>query len=159
LSLADGIKGSLSYDLDKHSAIGAMTLNKSLNGSDLQLRAVYKQAGDVFILEETWKFDANNKLAGAYNFSTEEAQFAYTYTKDDWSATGRYNIKKESSVLEVAKKQGKATFGMSYALKDEVASVTWVQKPFRAQLKAKFGTNGLAKDPIATFAVTHEFEI
>lgn len=135
-----------------------MTLDKPLNGSDLQLRAVYKQASDEFILEETWKFDKNNKLSGSYNFASEEASFAYTYTKDDWSATGRYNFQKDTTVLEVSKKEGKATFGATYALKDQAATLSWAAKPFKAVLKGNVGRGGVKATQVVLVA-THEFDL
>ena len=146
------------YDLAKRSSTAALTLDKPLNGSNLQLRAVYKQAGDVFILEESWKFDANNRMTGAYNFSTEEAQFGYTYTRDDWSATGRYNLKSDVPSLEVAKRAGKATVTALYAPRDEALTLTWAAKPLRATLKGKVGRGGVGATS-ASLMVTHEFDL
>lgn len=145
--------------MGKHTGTGMVTVNRSFaSGSDLQLRAVYKQAGDVLILEETWKMDANNKLAASYNFSNEEALFAYSYSKHDWSATGRYNFAKDTTVLEVNKKQGKATLGASYALADGKTILSWSQKPFRAAIAANIGAGGL-KVQDGSLLVTHEFDI
>lgn len=148
----------MTYDVGKRSATGVVTLDKPINGSNLQLRAVYKQAGDVFILDETWKFDANNKLSGSYNFSTEEALFAYTYNKDDWSATAKYNFQKDSSAFEVSKKRGKETFAVLYIPKEETALLSWSAKPFRASLRGQAGLSGV-KATQASFTVTHEFDL
>jgi hypothetical protein len=136
-----------------------MTLDKSFDsGSNLQLKAIYKQAGDMFILEETWKLDANNKLGGMYNFNTEEAAFSYTYTKDDWAATGKYNFQKDTTVLEVQKTEGKNKYTVVYAPKDGATSLIWAAKPFRATLKGSLGKGGVSANS-AILAVTHEFDL
>jgi hypothetical protein len=134
-------------------------LDKSFDsGSNLQLKAIYKQAGDMFILEETWKLDANNKLGGSYNFNTEEAQFSYTYSKDDWAATGRYNFQKDTTVVEVEKKQGKNKYAAVYAPRDGATSLIWSAKPFRAVLKGSLGKGGVSANS-ALLSVTHEFDL
>jgi hypothetical protein len=153
-----GVKGAATYDLHKHSLTTALTLNKALSGSEVQLRAVYKQAGDVFILEEQWIFDANNKLSGAYNFSNEEAIFAYTHTRDDWSATGRYNFSTDKTTLEIGKKQGKARIAAVYGVNDGAAVLTWAAKPFKASIKGNLGRGGL-KAAQAAFTITQEFDL
>jgi hypothetical protein len=152
------VRGALAYDVAKGSATGKVVLNKPINGSDLQLTATYKQAGDEFVLEESWRFDDRNRLAGAYNFATEEATFAYTHTRGPWSATSRYNFQKDATVLEVARRQGKATLGAAYAVQDQTATLTWAEKPLRAQLKAKVGGGGVTAAQ-ATLTLTHEFDL
>jgi hypothetical protein len=155
----DGVKGALTYDVHKRTGAASMTLDKSFdNGSKLQLRSIYKQAGDMFILEETWKLDANNKLGGAYNFNTEEATFSYTYTKDDWAATGRYNFQKDTTILQVEKREGKNTYMVQYAPNDGATSLVWTAKPFKAILKGNMGKGGVSADS-AVLAVTHEFDL
>lgn len=156
---SDGVKGALTFDVAKKVATGTINLDKSFsNGSSLNLRAIYQQSRDVFILEETWKLDPNNKLTGTYNFATEEALFGYTYTKGDWSASGRYNFSKDSVAFDVQSKQGKATFGAGYVPKDKVATLTWSAKPFRASIKGNVGKTGVSA-PQAFFTVTHEFDV
>lgn len=136
-----------------------MTLNKSFdNGSSLELKATYLQATDSLVLNETWRLDANNKLVGSYNFKSEEAIFGYTYTKGDWAATGRYNFQKDSTVLEVEKKQGKAKLSAIYHPADGATALTWNQKPYKATLRANAGKGGVSAQGVV-FAVTHEFEL
>lgn len=124
----------------------------------MELKGIYRQAGDVFILEETWKLDSNNKITGHYNFNTEEAIFGYTYTKDSWSATGKYNFQKDTTLLEVEKKQGKSKYIAAYHPKDGSASLTWNAKPFKATIKGNVGRDG-AEAQTAIFSVTHEFDL
>jgi len=155
----DGIKAALSYDMGKRSGMATMTLDKTFgSGSSLNLRAIYKQSGDVFILEENWKLDANNKIAGTYNFATEEATFAYTHSKGDWSATGRYNFAKESTIFDVQRKYKGATLGAAYSLNDGSASLSWSKKPLKAILKGNIG-KGKNLTPQAALMVTHEFDL
>ena len=147
------------YDLPKRSAIGSVAVDKSFdNGSNLQLKAIYRQAGDQFALEETWRLDGNNKITGHYNFKTEEAIFGYTYTKNDWTATARYNFQKDTTVFEVERKQNKNRFGAVYAPKDEAATLFWSAKPFRAALKGRVGKGGVVANS-AFLTVTHEFDL
>ena len=44
--------------------IAAVTVNRTINGSDVQLRGIYRRNGDVFILEEQWKVDKNTRVNG-----------------------------------------------------------------------------------------------
>lgn len=133
VSLAEGVRGSICYDAGTKNTIGSVTLDKQVNNSDLQLKAVYKQQGEVFILEESWRFDAKNKLSGAYNFATEEATFAYSYTHDAYTATTKYNFQSDQATLEVAKRQGKNLYTASYCPQTEAASLTWAAKPYRVR--------------------------
>ena len=47
-------------------ATASVAADRVVGGSDLALRAVYRQASDSVTLEETWKVDANNKLVGRW---------------------------------------------------------------------------------------------
>lgn len=60
----DGVKGSLAYDVGARNPIAAVTVNRTINGSDVQLRGIYRRNGDVFILEEQWKVDKNTRVNG-----------------------------------------------------------------------------------------------
>ena len=142
----------------KRSATASVVLNKPINGSNLQLKATYKQAGDVFTLEEVWRLDASNALGGVYNFATEEATFSYTHTRGPWSAGGKYNFQKDATTLEAARRAGKALLSASYALADDTATLTWAERPLRAQLKGQVGRSGV-RAVQATLTVTHEFEL
>ena len=123
------------YDVQKRTGTGALTLDKAFdNGSTLQLKGIYHQAGDAFVLQETWKLDANNKLGGSYNFATEEASFAYTYVKDDWAATGRYNFKTDTTMLEVEKRVGKNKYVAFYVPRDEVTTLAWIANPLKVSI-------------------------
>ena len=154
-----GVKASVNYDIHKQTSVGAVTLNKSYeNGSALELKGIYRQAGDVFILEENWKLDSNNKITGHYNFNTEEAIFGYTYTKDAWSATGKYNFQKDTTVLEVERKQGKAKYIAMYHPKDGAASLSWNLKPFKATVRGVVSKDGVNAQN-AIFSVVHDFDI
>lgn len=62
--IGDGVKGEVKYDAGRKAAQGALTIDRKINGSDLSLKAIYQHKGDVFILEESWKFDKRNKLSG-----------------------------------------------------------------------------------------------
>ena len=112
----------------------------------------------MFILEETWKLDANNKLGGHYNFNTEEAAFSYTYTKDDWAATGRYNFQKDTTIVEVEKKEGKNKYTAVYAPKDGATSLVWTAKPFKAIVSGNLGKGGVSANK-AMLSITHEFDL
>lgn len=127
----EGVKGFISYDVGAHNVMGTVSLDKNVNGSDLQLKAIYKHVGDVFVLEETWRFDSKNKLAGSYNFATEEANFAYTYSSGDYSATARYNFQSDESSLEVTKRDGKNSYSASYCPNKEDAMISWSAKPYK----------------------------
>lgn len=129
-----------------------------MSTSDVQLRAIYKQSGDVFILEEQWRLDANNKISGSYNFSNEEAEFSYTHARGDWSATSRYNFRTDATILEVNKKQGKSSLTASYNLKDEGLTMSWNVKPYKAVLKGRVGSGGVSA-PQASLMITHEFDL
>ena len=154
-----GLKANLIYDVAKRSGTGSLTRALSFsNGSSLELKATYRQAGDVFVLDETWKLDSRNKIVGHYNFATEEAIFGYTHTKGDWSATGRYNFQKEASTVEAEKRHGKHTFVAAYAIKDEAVALSWRHKPFRATLKGKAGRGGVSAQA-AMLTFTHEIEV
>lgn len=61
---ADGVKANLSYDVGARNTIAAVTVNRVINGSDVQLRGIYRRNGDVFILEEQWKVDKNTRVNG-----------------------------------------------------------------------------------------------
>jgi hypothetical protein len=62
--LGDGVKGLLSFDIGSRAPTAAVTVDRTFNGTEVQLKAVYKQKGDVLILEEQWKFNKDNKLTG-----------------------------------------------------------------------------------------------
>lgn len=155
---AGGVKGAVSYDVQKRSPTVALTMKKDLSGSDLELKAIYKQAGDVFILEEQWRFDENNKLSGAYNFSNEEAQFAFTHSRGPWSGTSRYNFRTEATILEISKKEGKSTLTGAYNIKDESLSLTWNKKPYKVVAKGRVGRNGVSAVQ-TSLSITHEFDL
>ena len=48
--------------------------------------------GDVVTIEETWKFDKQNKLVGRYNFTKEEAVFKYEHTRGTLKLAAEYNL-------------------------------------------------------------------
>lgn len=64
LIAADGLKATLAHDVGAGNSVASVTLNRLVNGSDVQVKAIYKRTGDVFILEEQWKVDKNNRING-----------------------------------------------------------------------------------------------
>lgn len=53
---------------------------------------VRSSKGDVVTIEETWKFDKQNKLVGRYNFTKEEAVFKYEHTRGTLKLAAEYNL-------------------------------------------------------------------
>jgi hypothetical protein len=156
--LADGVVGRLSYDLAKRAGTAAVTLTRPVAGSDLTMTAVYKQAGDEFILEEAYRIDAANRVAGSYNFASEEALFAYTHTHGPWTATARHNFKKDESTAEVARRAGKAVWAASYCPRDESATLSWAEGALKATAKGRAGRGGVFATQVA-LQVVHTFDI
>lgn len=58
------MKASLAHDFGASNSVASLTLNRLVNGSDVQVKAIYKRAGDVFIMEEQWKVDKNTRING-----------------------------------------------------------------------------------------------
>jgi hypothetical protein len=63
---ADGVKGSVLYDLGAKHGAASLTVDKDLNGGTLTLKATYKQRGDVFILDETVRRELMHRYPSPY---------------------------------------------------------------------------------------------
>eukprot|EP00887_Chlorella_sp_A99_P004732 scaffold4.g4732.t1 len=131
--LGDGVKGAVAYNVGQKNGEASLTVDRKVGGNDLSLKAIYHQKGDVFILEESWKFDKNNKLSGTYNFQTEAATFTYTHIQGPWTAEGKYDFARDAPTLTVKRKQGKATLSAAYGLKDQAAALTTTMKQLITQ--------------------------
>lgn len=142
-NLADNVKASAAYDIGRKSTTASVNLSKPINDNDLSLTATYKQQGNQFSLQESWKFwDKKAKLSGFYNFATEEAIFAYDYLKDAWTLSAMYNVQKEAPTFTVSKKQGKSTVAVSMGVRDRSVAMSWNRKPFKAVIKGNVAAKG-----------------
>ncbi|KAL4448060.1 hypothetical protein ABPG75_005279 [Micractinium tetrahymenae] len=156
--LGSGVKGTLAYTPSAKDALATLQVDKRVNDSDLTLKATYQLRGDVVTVEETWKFDRQNKLVGKYNFAKEELVFSYEHTRGTLKLGGQYNLKSEKPLLSLEKKQGKHTLTATYSPKDDATTLSWQRKPAKIVLSGKAGKGGV-KDVAAKLMVTHEFEI
>lgn len=156
--LGSGVKGTLAYYPAAKDAITTLQVDKVVNNNDLTLKATYQLRGDVVTVEETWKFDKQNKLVGKYNFAKEELVFSYEHTRGTLKLGGQYNLKTEKPLLSAEKKEGKHTLAATYSPKDDAATLSWQLKPAKLVVSAKAGKGGV-KDVTAKLLVTHEFEI
>ncbi|KAL4444918.1 hypothetical protein ABPG77_003968 [Micractinium sp. CCAP 211/92] len=156
--LGSGVKGTLAYIPAANDALATLQVDKRVNDSDLTLKAAYQLRGDVFTVEETWKFDPQNKLVGKYNFAKEELVFSYEHTRGSLKLGAQYNLKTEKPLLSAEKKEGKHTLAAIYSPKDDAATLSWQLKPAKLVLSGKTGRRGFT-DVTAKLLVTHEFEI
>lgn len=142
---AEGLKLNLAYDVAKRNPSAVVTLNRSVRGADAQLRATYRRAGDVLILDQQWKLDKATTLAGSYNFASEEAAVSLTRTHGPWTAHGAYNFAKDAVLLDVKRKSGPDTVGVTYQPREDAATLHWSRKPIR--VSGWFGGGGGAGCP------------
>ncbi|EFN57639.1 expressed protein [Chlorella variabilis] len=156
--LGAGVKGTIAYNAGAKDTIATVTIDKKLNGNDLSLKGSYQFAGDVFILQETWKFNKQNKLVGTYNFAKEEAVFSLEHTRGSLKLGALYSLKTEKPVVSIEKKRGKDTFSAAYGIKDEATTLSWQHKPFKTIVRGKAGKGGV-KGVTAAVLITHEFEL
>ncbi|KAL6777395.1 hypothetical protein ACKKBF_B21340 [Auxenochlorella protothecoides x Auxenochlorella symbiontica] len=158
--LADGLKASLAHDFGASNSVASLTLNRLVNGSDVQVKAIYKRAGDVFIMEEQWKVDKNTRINGSYNFASEEAAASVTHTNGPWTASAAYNFARAAPLLSISRKAGADTVGATYAVNEDVGTVHWSRKPVRATLRAANVTGKPAWSSLsASIVATHEFDL
>lgn len=155
--LEGGVKATVAYSPAKEDVLATVTVDKKVNDNDLTLKATYQKQGDVFQLEETWKFDKNNKLIGKYNFKTEEVAFAVEHTRGSLKLGASYARNANKAVVSAEKKRGKDTWVASYCPMDEATLLSWQHKPCKLVLKGKAGQSGV-KGVTATVLVTKDFE-
>lgn len=61
---AAGVKGTVAYNVGAKDALATVTVDKVVGGKDLSLKASYQTSGNVWVVQETWKVDKDNKLVG-----------------------------------------------------------------------------------------------
>lgn len=157
--LGVGVRAAVQHGVASGDTTASLSVNKSIRGNDVQLRAVYRKKGNVFVLEETWRVDPRNRLSGSYNFSTEEAVVTFAHDQGPWTATAGYNLKREAPVLGLSRKQGKNVLGAVYAVKNDELTLQWARKPVRATVRASGVSKGQIDGLSANLLITHEFLI
>jgi hypothetical protein len=58
------VKGTVAYNVGAKDALATVTIDRVVSGNDLSLKASYQTSGNVWVVQETWKFDKANKLVG-----------------------------------------------------------------------------------------------
>lgn len=54
----------MAYNVGAKDALATVTVDKVVGGKDLSLKASYQTSGNVWVVQETWKVDKDNKLVG-----------------------------------------------------------------------------------------------
>lgn len=155
---ADESKLSFQYDLGKNVGTSSVAVRKSISDSQLLLKATYKTDKPSLVLDETFEINKSNKITGQYNFASEEAVFAYTYSWGEWNSTAKYNFQKDSSTYTVVKKQGKSKFSLSYSPRSEDTTFTWSKRPYTIRMKGSLGVSGISL-PSVDLNFVHEFDV
>ncbi|PRW59190.1 outer envelope pore chloroplastic [Chlorella sorokiniana] len=158
--LGSGVKGELRVVPASKDVLGVVSIDKKWLDNDVTLKLAYLRStkGDVVTIEETWKFDKQNKLVGRYNFAKEEAVFKYEHTRGSLKMAAEYNMQAEKALVSAEKKRGKNTFAASYGVQDQAATLSWTNKPLKVVVRGKAGSEGV-KGVQATLLVTKEFEL
>lgn len=158
LFCADESKLSFQYDLGKRVGTSSVAVRKSISDSQLLLKATYKTDKTSLILDETFEINKNNKITGQYNFATEEAVFAYTYSSGDWNGTAKYNFQKDSSNYTIVKKQGKSKISASYSPRSEDTTLTWSKRPYTIRMNGSVGVSGISLASV-NLNFVHDFDV
>lgn len=156
---AGDTKAVFTYDFGKNSAACSLAMKKPIHGSTLHLKATIKDWAKTILLEEQFDIDGRNRVTGSYNFSNEEAIFAYTHSAGQFSYMATYNFMKDMPTLSVTKRQKSATMSASYNPKSEEATLTWSKKPYTMAWKTRIGASSGVAIRSIDVSYLHTFDL